>query len=165
MLFARRFAVLFVVACGGTSVVPIDGSTDGNVGDGGCIEPTVGASCGTGDKACQPLGDPCCVGYAWICQNGAWDKAGLGCACHVGAFSCGASATCSSNSQMCVDQAPGIAFPDGSVPPDSFTCDALPAACVSDPTCACVTAQHPCPTQVASCDITGSGVTVHCMGE
>ena len=157
-------SALFLFACSGNSTTPIDGGSDG-----GCITPTEGQSCSTSDVACQPPGDICCVGYAWMCSNGTWTKAGVGCACQVEAglsdFACGPSAMCSAQAQTCIDQAPGIAYPDGGVPPDSYSCTALPSACANDRTCACVTAHDPCPTAVASCDDTGGAVTVHCMGQ
>jgi hypothetical protein len=167
-LLPLAFPLVFaVVACSGNPTSPIDGGSDG-----GCIAPVEGASCSQSDVACQPPGDICCVGYAWMCQNGQWTKAGVGCACQVeagvpdgGPFACGPSATCNSSTQYCVDQAPGIAFPDGGTPPDSYTCNSLPTACALDPTCACVTAHNACPTSVASCDDTGGQVTVHCMGQ
>jgi hypothetical protein len=156
-----------LVACSGTPASPPDGGGDGStVGDGGCIAPTEGASCSSNDVACQPPGDVCCVGYAWMCQNGAWTKAGVGCACYVGQpFACGGSTSCNSKSQYCVDQAPGVALPDGGVPPDSYSCDSMPAECASFPTCACVTAHNPCPTALAGCDESNGEVTVHCMGQ
>ena len=155
-----------VAGCSGTPASPLDGGGDGATGDGGCIAPTEGASCSPNDVACQPPGDVCCVGYAWMCQNGVWVKAGVGCACYVGGpFACGPSTTCNSKQQYCVDQAPGIALPDGGTPPDSYSCGSMPADCASYPTCACVTAHNPCPTQVSSCTENNGEVTVHCMGQ
>jgi len=179
-----RAPLLFVVlgtaltalfaGCSGTSASPVDGGG----GDGGCITPTAGASCSSNDVACQPPGDICCVGYSWMCQNGAWVKAGVGCACQVdasvtfdaGPFKCGSSATCISGTEFCVDQAAGVdsgqSPPDGgTVAQDSYSCAPLPSACVADPTCACVTTHGGCPTQVLSCTETNGQVTVHCMGQ
>jgi len=51
--------------------------------DGGCIDPVVGEACTETSSACGQVGDPCCIGYVWQCQSGAWAKEGLGCACHV----------------------------------------------------------------------------------
>jgi hypothetical protein len=155
-------------ACsGGTATV----GGDGGGGDGGCIDPVEGSNCSTSDVACQPPGDICCVGYSWMCFNGQWKKMGVGCACQVeaglpegGPFACGGT-TCDSPGQVCVDQAPGIALPDGGVPPDSYSCGSLPAACAGDPTCACVSAHDPCSTQLSGCDESGGAITVHCMGQ
>jgi len=157
--FVSFTVILLSVACGTSS------GTD--PGDGGCIDPVEGTSCSANDVACQPQGNVCCIGYEWACQSGAWTKLGVGCACQAadaGPFACG-SATCS-GSEYCVDQAPGIALPDGGTPPDSFTCSELPPACEATPTCSCVKANGACaPTQVASCDESNGQVTVHCLGE
>ncbi len=161
------FAVIVAVGCSGSP------SNVGDAGgDGGCIPPTEGAPCTTSEVACQPPGDICCVGYSWMCQNGVWTKAGVGCACQVdasvkydaGPFACGGT-TCNSGSQMCIDQAPGIMGPDGSTLPDSFSCANIPAACAATPTCACVTTHGACITGVSSCDETNGQITVHCMGQ
>lgn len=169
----------FVVSSGVVAVVAAvalacgsSGSTDSDAGgDGGCTEPTEGTSCSANDVACQPQGDICCIGYSWICQNGVWTKASVGCACQTGLgdggpFACGPTTTCSSATQYCDDQPPGIALPDGGVPPDSYTCVALPAECASNPTCACVESHGACsPNTVASCDESAGQVTVHCLGQ
>jgi len=164
--FGLSAFVVIAAGCSGTPSTPIDGGGDSSTGgDGGCISPTEGASCSPNDVACQPA-DICCTGYSWMCQNAVWAKAGVGCACFVGGpFACGPSATCNSKSQFCVDQAPGIALPDGGTPPDSFSCSSLPAECTSYPTCACVSQHDPCPTSLASCDDSNGEVTVHCMGQ
>jgi hypothetical protein len=64
---------------------PIDARTQDapGVGDGGCINPVVGEACTDTSAACPQPGDPCCIGYEWSCQSGAWAKLGLGCACRV----------------------------------------------------------------------------------
>jgi len=167
-LMASFSALAVTIACGGNGTTISDAGSDGAA----CITPVEGASCSPNDTACEPPGDVCCIGYAWICQNGAWTKASVGCACLTdsggggGPFACGPSTTCSSGSRYCVDQAPGIALPDGGTPPDSYSCDALPPACQTNPTCACVKANGACsPTAVASCDESSGQVTVHCMGE
>ncbi len=163
--FASSFVFVALVACSGTTA-PIGGDAST---DGGCIQPVEGASCSSNDVACQPPGNICCVGYSWMCQNGSWFKAGVGCACQVtvdaGPFACGPSLTCDGTQKICIDQAPGIAYADGGTPPDSFSCNPIPSACLSTPTCACVVAQKPCPTQVSSCDDTSGGVKVYCMGQ
>lgn len=62
---------------------PVDARTpDGaRFGDGGCINPVVGEACTDTASACPEVGDPCCIGYVWQCQDGAWEQLGLGCAC------------------------------------------------------------------------------------
>src|ERR1700679_2678766 len=57
-----------------------DGGAGGHPTDGGCISPTEGEACSSGEVACQPP-DPCCTGDEWFCMAGTWQKAGLGCAC------------------------------------------------------------------------------------
>ena len=52
-------------------------------GDGGCIDPVVGEACTSTGSACPQVGDPCCIGYVWSCQNGSWAQLGLGCSCEV----------------------------------------------------------------------------------
>jgi hypothetical protein len=39
---------------------------------------------------------------------------------------------------MCTDTPPSIASLDGGTPPDYWACDAIPAACRTTPTCACI---------------------------
>ncbi|MGH7295315.1 MAG: hypothetical protein ACRELB_10290 [Polyangiaceae bacterium] len=150
-----------------------------STGDGGCISPTVGESCASGQTACQPQ-DPCCAGYVWVCTAtggaaGTWQQEGLGCACNVGTgdggpFACG-SHTCTGQ-QFCEVQPPGIAFADGGTPPTAYTCTTVPPACAASPTCACIESTIPpqdvCSTQTpgVSCNDDGAGhVTIDCLGE
>jgi hypothetical protein len=91
-----------VVACGGATLgggpgsaedggvsrdgaSPHDGRTAdaARLGDGGCINPVVGEACTETSSACPEVGDPCCIGYVWECQGGAWERLGLGCACKI----------------------------------------------------------------------------------
>jgi hypothetical protein len=188
-----------VVACGGSSTAPnrtppgddmgddyggdaghdASGDASGDTGaggDGGCILPTEGTSCATGENACQPS-DPCCAGYEWACVGTppTWQKEGLGCACQAGGldagpFACGTT-TCSAGS-FCEVQPPGIAGPDGSTLPSSYSCVPLPATCAAAPTCGCIestlSSADPCSTQnpgVTCASDTSGDVTVYCLGE
>lgn len=172
---ASAITVLLFAACGGTDSSLLGGGGDGGFsldgaggdgsahGDGGCIDPTEGQSCGKGDVACSS-GDPCCVGYAWACIDGKWNKEGLGCACmakpDAGPFACG-DKTCEPG-EFCEVQPPGIAFEDGGTPPTSYTCRTIPSECSASPSCACIEAKESC--SVGSCSIDGSNVTVSCIG-
>lgn len=148
---------------------PVDASSDG-----GCISPTVGQPCSTGQTACQPH-DPCCAGYEWTCDStsGTWQQAGLGCACQVmpeaGPFACG-NKTCL-DGYYCEAQPPGIVAADGGTIPTAYTCVPVPAACASTPTCGCIESTlssfDTCSTQTpgVTCTMDTSGhVTVHCIG-
>jgi hypothetical protein len=144
-----------------------DGGAGGHPTDGGCISPTEGEACSSGEVACQPP-DPCCTGYEWFCMAGTWQKAGLGCACTVSPpFACGTT-TCSAGF-YCEDHPPGIAEPDGGVPSDAYTCSPLPAACAATPTCACIEATlsqgDSCSTSFgAMCTEDASGnITIVCL--
>jgi hypothetical protein len=182
-LFASLAALL--AACGSTTLIgtgghdpgdggPGDGGPGGGVGpgDGGCLEPTEGASCTTAETACQPPGDPCCLGYVWSCVSGTWQKLGLGCACQPPPtpFACG-NTTCSGD-QYCQDHPPGIPPPPDAGPlGDTYVCVSLPASCSPVAYCGCVQASIPAPDPCSSanpgvtCDDDGQGhVTVHCLG-
>jgi len=99
---------LFAAACGGQTLngpgtgddggVPADAapSPDGRslvdahaadasgLGDGGCVDPVVGEACTETSSACPQVGNPCCIGYVWECQDGVWQQDdGVGCACEV----------------------------------------------------------------------------------
>jgi hypothetical protein len=67
-------------------------------------------------------------------------------------FACGSAATCDGRIQLCEDTTGGVT--PGGV--DLFTCVAIPAACTSDPSCACVTAV----LSVSSCSAAGTNLTV-----
>lgn len=190
---AAACAALVAGACGGTtsSIDADDAGTDGasgdasadvSHGDGGCVNPVEGAACSSSDTACGPSGDPCCIGYVWMCDatTHRWVKEGLGCACspppdasdaHAkndgGPWACGSGATeatCGGD-QYCQDHPPGIPGPDGSVLPDAYQCLGFPSSCAANPTCACVV-----PTlsggscTVTSCEEHDGHVVVHCMG-
>ena len=167
--------LLLVAACG-ANVVAVASSTTAGAGGGsssgsvsgtggGCISPTVGEACSSGDVACQPP-NPCCTGYEWACQSGAWQKLGLGCSCQTSPpFACGTT-TCSAGF-YCEVHPPGIAPPDGGTPADAYTCAAVPASCASTPTCACIDAA---PSQPDSCGVgatctedASGNVTVVCV--
>jgi hypothetical protein len=159
-----------LAACGSTTISGSGGQTT-TTGAGGCLEPTEGDACSTSDVACQPA-DLCCAGYEWTCTNGAWWKAGLGCACIPDTFACG-KVLCTAG-EICVDRPPGVAFPDGGTPPpDAYlSCEPAPAACTGLPTCACAAdsrpATDPCSTKIAgvTCADDGAGhVTLQCMGQ
>ena len=171
-MVSRVLAVAFIgvsVFVGCSGAIPNDGDGGVTRGDGGCFYPVQGAKCSTGDVSCVQ-GNPCCDGK-WDCTNGRWNLLMFGCAClpadagwDAGPFVCG-GATCTA-SQMCVDQAPGIAFPDGGTPPHSYSCSGIPSACAPNPTCACVKANGACaPTGLASCDENAGHITVHCLGQ
>jgi hypothetical protein len=161
---------LLVLACGGKVVIDgagAGGSVTTSTGGGGCISPSVGEACSQGDVACQPA-NPCCAGYEWTCTGGAWEQAGLGCACMTPPpFACGMT-TCAVG-DLCEVHPPGIAPPDGGVPPDVYTCSPLPGACASTPTCAClgatISSGDPCsPGFGAMCTVDADGnVTVVCL--
>jgi hypothetical protein len=79
------------------------------------------------------------------------------------AFACGTT-TCAQGS-ICLDQPPGIAFPDGGTPADSYECVSIPAACTATPDCACVTkAINGSNCRVASCTEKDGNVFVGCIG-
>jgi hypothetical protein len=167
-----------LAACGGNAVVGAHSSTTGAAGatsnttatgaGGGCITPTVGEACSSGEVACQPA-DPCCTGYEWACPAGTWQQEGLGCSCKMPTpFACGTT-TCSAGF-FCEQHPPGIAPPpDAGVPVGSYTCSPLPASCASSPTCACLGAAlgdgDPCsPSFGAMCEVDGAGnVTIVCI--
>lgn len=186
--FVVPFIAAVFLACGGSAVVPAKGQGTGGqgtggqgtggqsvrdagppTGDGGCIEPTEGQPCTVGDLACQPA-DPCCAGYEWMCSQGAWQKAGLGCACaNPGLFACGPT-TCT-GAQYCEDRPRGVAPDDGGTPSDSFDCQPLPPSCGGFATCACIQATlsdgDPCSTKQPgiTCEDDGAGhVILRCMG-
>jgi hypothetical protein len=178
-MHARALLLVFlsaVAGCGSTVVASENGgaggsattSSSGGTG-GGCITPTVGQACGASDLACQPA-DPCCTGYEWVCTEGEWQKEGLGCACQaMMPFPCGTT-TCQGG-QICEDQPPGVAVPDGGTPPDSYTCVPVPSACAASPSCACIgdalPSSDPCSpkTPLVTCTEDGAGhVTLHCLG-
>ncbi len=94
----------FLAACGGSTLtgpgsegnrdaaLQHDGNTPQDarpadaalpLGDGGCINPVVGEACTDTASACPQVGSPCCIGYVWECQAGAWAQLGLGCACEI----------------------------------------------------------------------------------
>jgi hypothetical protein len=176
LAFPFALLALLVAACGGNVVVDGAGAggamtttttSTGGSGGGDCIAPTVAEACSAGDVACQPA-NPCCTGYEWVCMGGSWQQSGLGCACMTPVpFACG-QMTCT-GSDFCMDSPPGIEGPDGGVPPDSFTCAPLPAACAATPTCACIGEAmgpgDPCsPAFGAMCTVDAEGsVTIVCV--
>jgi hypothetical protein len=156
--------------------------------DGAACETAVeGQPCTPGVAACNQGPNPCCDGL-WLCNSTThqWQQAGLGCACvqadtglpdtaadapkdapadvaaDAGPFACG-SQTCSA-SQLCTARPPGIPT-DASPTPISYACQAIPAACASTPTCACVTAHMDASCSVTSCSVDAAGrLTVGCLG-
>jgi hypothetical protein len=168
---APSFVVL-LVACGGTTTGSAPGSDGGShdastldasggdaqaTTDGGCVsEPAAGSACRETQVACA-TGDRCCLGYAWTCDptTRSWQKLGLGCACildagtdaakrDAGPAVCGAT-TCGTN-EYCVHSSGGAQPPDGGSNARD-TCAPIPAACVADPSCACLQANG----RVCSC--------------
>lgn len=151
-------ALVLVAACGG-GTSSTGTSPDASSGDGGpCVTPTEGQACTPDQTACSLGGDACCVGY-WSCTTSThqWHHEYLGCACQVtvdagldapkdapdaGPLTCG-NLTCRSG-EYCYVQSGGVVPPDGGSN-TSYTCKALPDACMSTPTCACLSSQSvPC---------------------
>lgn len=165
-------------ACGGTSSPLLEsgdggsgggdggGKHDGSSGDGGaCVHPVLDESCTTSQKVCGQVGqgNPCCDA-AWRCIDGKWQSLAADCACEE-TITCG-DKTCTAG-QYCQVQPPGIALEDGGVPPTSYECVNVPAACAGNDTCACLENSPPC--LVASCTDSNGEVatlpTVNCVGE
>lgn len=183
-------ASFLAVACGGATNADLgedhDGgadaaSADGASDDAACVQPVEGQACSPTTPACARDGNACCIGYIWQCDGSThkWVKLGLGCACPPpapdaggdalvtndgGPWACGTS-TCGAT-QYCEDHPPGIRLPDGGVPPDAYTCAALPSACRANPTCACVKAAvgNGSGCMVTSCDESNGHVELHCIG-
>ena len=61
------------------------------------------------------------------------------CETYLPSFACG-ERTCDSRTQFCEAFQAGVALPDGGMPPTSYTCSPIPAACAATPDCACITA-------------------------
>jgi hypothetical protein len=180
----KRLLVLacLVMACSSSTESGVAPGTDASSdtksetsGEGGaCVNPHEGDPCAMGDTLCPGNEGGCCVGYVWQCQDGAWKKLGLGCAClpdagpdgdaesdaiegDAGPFACG-STSCT-GSEICKTQESGI---DGGT--SSKSCAAIPAGCEATPTCECVkTKLSGCVP--ATCTDDGKGhVTISCMG-
>jgi hypothetical protein len=149
-----------------------------DAGDGGCVTAVEGAACTPGVAACNQGPNPCCDGL-WQCNGTThqWQQAGLGCACQpadtgvpptdappaldAGHFSCGTAKTCN-GTQFCAERAPGV---DGGTSALYYTCESIPAACASTPTCDCVKANVGANCTVLSCKVDAAGnVTLGCMG-
>ena len=116
-----------------------DGPIDAlSLADGGCIVPSLGATCTADETPCQPS-DRCCVGYEWFCNaiSNSWQKGFLGCPPPP---SCGDAASCTlgaacSSTELCMG---GI------------------AGCTSNCQCLDGTWQAPCPMGLPQ---TGSACT------
>ena len=167
-------------ACGGTSSPLLDSSDGGGSssdgggkrdasrdgGDGGaCVHPVAGESCTTSESVCGQVGqgNPCCD-QAWRCIDGKWQSFAAECACEE-SVTCG-DKTCTAG-QYCQVQPPGIALEDGGIPPTSYTCMNVPAACAGNDTCACLESSPPC--LIDTCTDSNGEVptlpTVNCIGE
>jgi hypothetical protein len=82
-VFATALAASsLLTACASTpSSVGADAGNDGSAAvDGGCTEPTAGATCMAAQTPCQPA-DPCCAGFEWFCNANThvWQKLRRGC--------------------------------------------------------------------------------------
>lgn len=170
---ALTLSCLLLLACSSSSeapATPADSSTSDGASDtkGGCVNPVVGAACTKDDTLCAGNEGGCCIGYIWQCQDGAWAKLGLGCACmpddagpdtksDAGPFACGTS-TCTA-SEICKTQESGI---DGGS--SSKSCAALPAGCETTPTCECVKSKIGPSCTAAECTDDGGHVSITCMG-
>jgi hypothetical protein len=172
-------------ACGGTAVVldandasaeadaPSDSTTtdapiEAASGDAAaCVKAQVGDACRPNERACSGV-DACCVGFVVTCDavSGTWKKFGVGCPCQQ--ISCG-NRTCP-GTQFCRVRSPGIRFPDGAVPDDTYECADFPDACKEDWTCGCLTAQPSSPTCLsnpagAPCTMENGRPLQRCMGQ
>jgi hypothetical protein len=161
------FAVVATaVGCGGSSTPDLGGSSSGGSStssSGGSS--TSSSSSSSSGGTCGTLPPIACFCGSPVCENGKWGCSS--CKADAGSsFTCGTQ-TCRP-SEMCTDMAPGIALPDGGTPPDYIACQAIPAACIANPTCDCIvtalkSAISGCtPSQ---CKVDASGhVTVYCLG-
>jgi len=61
------------------------------------------------------------------------------CETYLPSFACG-DKLCDSRTQFCEAFQPGVPLPGGGMPPTSYTCLPIPAACTAKPDCPCITA-------------------------
>jgi hypothetical protein len=144
--------------------------------DAACAVAVEGAPCGPGAQPCNQEPNPCCNGFI-SCDGSKWTRQSLGCACiqaetgvpptdappaiDAGHFACGSAKTCN-GTQFCAERAPGV---DGGTSALYYTCESIPAACASTPTCDCVKANVGASCTVLSCKVDAAGnVTLGCMG-
>lgn len=152
--------------------------TNADTAETGCAFAVAGGACTPGTVVCNQGSNPCCDGL-WQCNatTHQWEMAALGCACvpqdtgvpptdappavDAGYFSCGSSKACA-GTQFCAERAPGF---DGGTSALYYTCESIPAACATTPTCDCVKANVGPTCTVLSCKVDAAGnVTLGCMG-
>jgi hypothetical protein len=118
--------LFLATSCNGQDALLGESSTDNQTADGAATKDGTGGACALPKEDSGPSPEYC--------------------------FACGSAATCDGRIQFCEDTTGGVT-PGGI---DLFTCVAIPAACTSDPSCACVTAV----LSVSSCSAAGTNLTV-----
>lgn len=138
-----------------------DASNDGASADGGaCVtEPKAGDACTAGQVSCDRV-DPCCT-QTVVCDpsTGKWKDSGINCF-QCESFACGTQ-TCAGGS-VCLTRASGIGGGG-----NSYECMAMPAACLRNWSCDCITKHVPASCTLPpsnGCTEQGVHVTLSCMG-
>ena len=125
-------------------------------------------SCGIADESgtCKPRPEACDLSYAPVCGcngqiygnecalNGAGQDLGMGCQAPPGFFSCGPR-FCHTSTSYCAHTLSDVVGE-----PDVYLCEALPAGCGANPSCACLSG-----VSCGQCTVTSDGgLEITCGG-